>query len=131
MVELNWLGIIVATLIGMFLGAFWYSPVAFGNAWMKCIGQTKETLGKQTGPLVGSIFASLLTAIGVALLFALINVSSVSAAVGIGLILGVLVIFPALLSDNLFCGWGAKLLWIQAGYRVVTVFLMSLAMYLV
>ncbi len=131
MIELNWLGIIVATLIGMFLGAFWYSPVAFGNAWMRCLGKTKETLGKQTGPLVGSIFASLLTAIGVAVLFLLTNVASFSAAAGIGIVLGLLIIFPALLSDNLFCGWGAKLLWIQAGYRVVSVFLMSLAMYLV
>ena len=37
-------------------------------------------------------------------------------------------IFPALLSDNLFCGWGAKLLLIQSGYRVLSVILMSVTM---
>lgn len=131
MFDINLLGVIAATVVGMLLGALWYSPIAFGGAWMKCIGKTPETLGKQTVPLVGSIISSFLTAVGVSLLFSLLTISDISSAVSIGAILGCLVIFPALLSDNLFCGWGNKLLIIQSGYRVVSVFLMSLVMYLV
>jgi hypothetical protein len=131
MLEVNLLGVIAATVVGMLLGALWYSPIAFGGAWMKCIGKTPETLGKQTAPLIGSIISSLLTAVGVSLLFSLLNVSNFATAISIGAILGFLVIFPALLSDNLFCGWGSKLLIIQSGYRVVSVFLMSLVIYLV
>ncbi|WP_028469048.1 DUF1761 domain-containing protein [Neptunomonas japonica] len=131
MLEVNLLGVIAATLVGMLLGALWYSSIAFGGAWMKCVGKTPETLGKQTAPLVGSIISSLLTAVGVSLLFSLLNVSNFVTAISIGAILGFLVIFPALLSDNLFCGWGSKLLIIQSGYRVVSVFLMSLVIYLV
>ena len=52
-------------------------------------------------------------------------------AVGVGLVLGLLIVFPALLSDNLFCRWGTKLLMIQSGYRVMSVVLMSLALYFV
>ena len=125
------MGILVATIIGMILGALWYSPVLFGNAWMKCIGKTPETLGKPTIPMIGSIIASLLTAIGVSLLFSILNVADLSTAISVGLILGLFIIFPALLSDNLFCGWGNKLLMIQSGYRAVSVFLMSLAMFYV
>lgn len=131
MIELNLIGIIAATFVGMLLGALWYSPIAFGGAWMKCIGKTPETLGKQTAPLIGSIISSFLTAIGVSLLFSFLNTADFSTAISIGAILGFLVIFPALLSDNLFCGWGNKLLMIQSGYRVVSVFLMSLVMHLV
>ncbi|SEK31970.1 Protein of unknown function [Colwellia chukchiensis] len=129
--ELNILAIIVATVIGMVLGALWYSPVLFGNAWLTCIGKTPETLGKSTVPMIGSVFASLLSAIGVSLLFSLLNVVDIITAGGIGLILGFLIIFPAFLSDSLFCGWGNKLLLIQSGYRIVSVFLMSLAIYYV
>jgi Protein of unknown function (DUF1761) len=81
--------------------------------------------------MIGSIFASFLSACGVAILFSLAGVASLSVAVGIGLVLGLLIVFPALLSDNLFCRWGAKLLMIQSGYRVVSVVLMSLALYFV
>ena len=40
----NLIGILVATLIGMVLGAIWYSPMLFGKQWMKSIGKTPETL---------------------------------------------------------------------------------------
>lgn len=131
MTELNILGIFAATFIGMALGALWYSPVLFGNAWMKCINKTPENLGKPTIPMLGSIVASILTAVGLSLLFSFINVTGVSMAISIGAILGLLIIFPALLSDNLFCGWGNTLLLIQSGYRITSIMLMSLAMYYV
>ena len=124
-------GILVAALAGMFLGALWYSPLLFGKAWMRAIGKTPETLGLPTGPMIGSMIASVLSAVGVSLIFFLIGVDSLDVALGVGMILGLLIIFPALLSDNLFCGWGSRLLLIQSGYRVLSVVLMSLVMQLV
>lgn len=123
------IALLVATLIGMVLGALWYSPLLFGKQWMQCIGKTPETLGSTTEPMIGSIIASALTALGVALLFNWLGVQSLAQAAGLGLTLGGLIIFPALLSDNLFCGWGNKLLLIQVGYRALSVLLMSIAMF--
>lgn len=131
MIELNIFGILVATIIGMIVGMFWYSPILFGNAWMASIGKTPETLGNSKIPIIGSILASFLTALGVSLLFFLIKVTDLYTAICVGVILAVLIIFPAMLSDSLFCGWGNKLLLIQSGYRATSVFLMSLAMYYV
>jgi len=131
MIELNLLGILVATITGMVLGALWYSPVLFQRQWMAGIGKTPETLGSQTAAMIGSIVASLLSAIGVSLLFTLCGIASLSGAVSLGAILGLFIIFPALLSDNLFCGWGTPLLMIQSGYRVLSVLLMSVAIYYV
>ncbi|PCJ14914.1 MAG: hypothetical protein COB04_14065 [Gammaproteobacteria bacterium] len=128
--ELNLLGVIVATVIGMALGALWYSPLLFGNQWMQSINKTPETLGSPTGPMIGSVIASLLTALGVALLFSFVGVDDLSTGIKIGLILGLFIIFPALLSDNLFCGWGSPLLLIQSGYRALSVLLMSMALVL-
>jgi len=34
----NYLAVLVAGLAAMILGAFWYSPVIFGKAWMKLSG---------------------------------------------------------------------------------------------
>ena len=113
----------------MFLGAIWYSPLLFGDIWMKCIGKSPDTLGNLTGSMIGSIVASLLTAIGIAVLFSLIDIPDLATALLVASVIGLLIIFPALLSDNLFCGWGIKLLCIQAGYRASAVLLMSVAIY--
>ncbi len=127
---LNLIGIVVATIIGMILGALWYSPLLFGKQWMESLGKTPETLGSATGPMIGSIIASLMTAIGISIIysFSLIEVGSLSQGIVFGLTLGVLIIFPAMLSDNLFCGWGNRLLIIQSGYRALSVLLMSIAL---
>lgn len=131
MFEINLIGVLAATIVGMLLGALWYSPVLFGKAWMESIGKTPETLGKPMVPMIGSIVANILTAVGVSLLFSVIDITDLSSAFSVGVILGLLIIFPAMLSDNLFCGWGNRLLLIQSGYRVLSVTLVSVTLYLV
>lgn len=39
---LNWLAIVSATLAFYAIGALWYSPVLFGNIWMKEVNMTKD-----------------------------------------------------------------------------------------
>ena len=127
---MNLVAVIAATFVGMILGALWYSPLLFGNQWMKCLGKTPETLSSATGPMIGSIIASLMTAIGVAFISHYIDVNSLNMALQLGLLLAVFIIFPAFLSDSLFCGWGTKLLLIQSGYRMISVVLMSVVYFL-
>ena len=122
--------ILTATFIGMVLGALWYSPLLFGNQWMAAIGKTPETVGKQTLPIMASIIANLLTALGIAIIFSLAGVEGLMMGLGIGFTLGVLLVFPALLSDNMFCGWGIQLLLIQSGYRLLSILLMSITLVL-
>jgi hypothetical protein len=49
---LNWLAIIVATLVFFGLGAIWYTPAVFGTMWMKETGITKETAQKGNMPKI-------------------------------------------------------------------------------
>lgn len=123
--------IALGTVIGMLLGALWYSPIAFGPAWMESLGKTEDTLGSATLPMLGSVLASFLTAVGVSLLSSQLDITTLHQAAILGATLGFLIIFPALLSDNLFCGWGTKLLLIQSGYRLTAVLLISIAIFLV
>jgi hypothetical protein len=119
-----------ATLAGMVLGALWYSPLLFGHQWMRSLGKTTDTLGSQTRPMIGSVLANFLTALGLFLLFNLMSSVDLTMAITVGAIVGFLIIFPALLSDNLFCRWGTSLLFIQSGYRILTAILMSLFLFL-
>lgn len=63
-VDINYMAVIVSTVIGMVLGALWYSPVLFANAWMKATGRKKEDVSASnaTRGYVIAVIANLLTA---------------------------------------------------------------------
>jgi hypothetical protein len=42
--QFNWWLLLVAGLIPLFVGFIWYNPKVFGNAWMKSIGMTEESM---------------------------------------------------------------------------------------
>jgi len=124
-IEIKLIAVLVATLAGMMLGAFWYSPIAFGKAWMDSIGKTEEDLGSATGPMIGSVVACLVTAMSLAIVISLSGISDALGGAMLGGLIGLGIVFPALLSDSLFCGWGSKLLMIQSGYRVIYAIVMG------
>ncbi len=41
--------IVVATLVAMFVGALWYSPVLFGDVWMREMGIKKKDMENMEG----------------------------------------------------------------------------------
>jgi hypothetical protein len=43
-VHINYLAILVATIIMFGLGALWYSPVMFAKPWLSSLGKTEEQL---------------------------------------------------------------------------------------
>ncbi len=125
MVSLNWIAVAVAAVIGMALGALWYSPVLFGNAWLKALGKTEEELSSPGPAMAGGLFASAASAVTMALLIAAAGVTGYAAGAGFGLLCGLGLVATAFLSDSLFCGWGWPLFLIQAGYRVTYLVLMG------
>ncbi|MDO8495637.1 MAG: DUF1761 domain-containing protein [bacterium] len=49
-ISINYVAVLVAGVINMVIGALWYSPVLFGNKWMKLMGWNKESVaGKKKG----------------------------------------------------------------------------------
>jgi len=45
-VDVNQFAVLVAAIVGMGIGALWYSPLLFGEAWMKLSGKTKADMKK-------------------------------------------------------------------------------------
>jgi hypothetical protein len=64
----NYWAILVAGATYFVLGALWYSPVVFGNAWMKAVGKPKEQLEKGSTALkmIWAFVGSLIAAYGLA-----------------------------------------------------------------
>lgn len=68
MEQVNWLGVLAAAIANFVIGGLWYSPLLFGNAWMRANGFDEAHL-KRGSPAV--IF-------GVAFLFSLIMAANLA-----------------------------------------------------
>lgn len=63
-VDINYLAVLIAALINMFLGMLWYSPYMFGKMWIAALGKSEEELKKSaSGPIyIVSMVAALILA---------------------------------------------------------------------
>ncbi|MFB6340331.1 DUF1761 domain-containing protein [Saccharicrinis sp. FJH62] len=117
--EINWLSVIVSTIIAFAIGAVWYSPLLVGNAWQKEINLSNDDLKNTNMALVfGPAFV--LTFIGAIILELLIGRQSTLAE---GLITGLIVsigfITTALGINYLFARHSLKLFFIDSGYFII------------
>ena len=55
-VEVNLMGVILATVAAMLVGSIWYSKSVFGASWMKMVGIDESKMGKEgLKPMIGML----------------------------------------------------------------------------
>ncbi len=119
--SVNFLSIIVAAVAYMTLGALWYSPMLFGNAWMKGIGKTREQVTAGASPVnyvLGLIF-SFIAAYGIARIMIWTNRGSISDGIVIGLLAGVCFVLATMGVNDAFEKRPCSLTAINVLYHIV------------
>ena len=117
---MNWVAIIVATVVQMALGFLWFSPVLFLKPWM-AMRPDKNPPSGNASPLLYVITAvgALVTALTLDWIISLAHATTIAGGAIIGLYGGLGLVAPAILSDNLFNERPFKLYLIVAGFPVV------------
>jgi len=115
----------------MILGALWYSPLLFGNAWMEASGVTKQDIEKSKKKGMGKLYlvafiATLVTSYVLAFLIKLANVTNVYDGVKIGLLLWLGMAVPIILGSVLWEGKAKGYFFINVFHYLVSVVLMSI-----
>lgn len=129
---LSLLSIPIAAVISMVLGMLWYSPVLFGNQWMKLMGLTKADFEKKssknnmTRTYSVSFVMMLLEAFVVRLFLGYIQVRTFPQALIMAFWIWLGFMVPIVLNTVLYGGKNAKLFWLDAGYQLVVVSVMAL-----
>ena len=133
-IEVNYLAVFLAAVVAMSLGFFWYSEMAFGKAWMKLKGYTKESMKqaqKEMGKLYGLSFVAALVT-GYVLTHVMIladnfyfypslyNGLSTAFWMWLGFVM------PVQLTATIFGEKKWKLFGIDTGYQLVSLLLMGL-----
>jgi hypothetical protein len=114
-----WVPILVATLVAFFLGALWYSPVAFGRVWMRESGLGEEGCsGRPKALILGGTFVLTLISTSV-LSFCLGPQPGTFYGVIAGLVVGLGWVATSIGTSYLFEKKSFKLFAITAGYYVV------------
>lgn len=125
---INYLAVIVATVVAMVLGFLWYGPL-FGKPWMQLMGFTKESIEKAKGKGMGKTYAlMMLGALVMAYVLAHSLVFASTYTETTGAIAGVMVGFwswlgfvaPVMMGAQLWEGKPWKLFAIQGGYYLVS-----------
>ena len=87
--NINWLGVILATIAHGIIGFLWYGPI-FGNAWMKALGKTRGQLMANANLSIGiSSVGALIMAAAFALLLTLAPDRTITTGIIWGAVLGI------------------------------------------
>ena len=122
---INIWAIVVGIIIYIALGMLWYSPVLFGDVWMKMLNFKKEEL--KMSPLhifctfIGAIFGTFF----IAFIFELIADYTFLKGLGLGALLAG-IIFTTSSSQVLYSKKPLKLFFIDAGYHAAGILLISI-----
>ncbi len=124
-------GILLAAVAAMIVGTAWYSSALFGKTWMKAIGTTEKDMSQRMGttmPLL--IIVSLVTAYALSLITAYLQHytggSGFGAAVDTSLLAGIGFGATAVFAHGAFEPRDKKVMYINAGNRIVTLLVMGL-----
>lgn len=118
--SLNWFAIVTATLLYFFLGALWYSPLLFANAWME-LRNIKEEEVDQPNPVIFiyALILQLIAVITLALFMTAVGVATATHGLIIGFGAGAGILFTASGITGIFSDIPLKLHMIDYGYHVI------------
>ncbi|MFM2106455.1 MAG: hypothetical protein RL338_1487 [Chloroflexota bacterium] len=124
--SIEWLGVLVATVVVFVSGLAWFSPRAFFPVWWRAMGKGDETPGSGGGPMALVFGLTLVAIVAQVTAIALVIQAAAGSAgdvdlatgLGIGLVVGIAVA-GASLGHRLFAGHGVRVWAIEVGNDVL------------
>jgi hypothetical protein len=124
-VDINYVAVVVAALVPMFLGALWYSTALFARPWMRAVDRTQQELkGAQLGYVISALGA-LLMSYALARIDRWAEVDDLWNGGLVGLLVWVGFVATVLAVTTYFSGRSLKLWLINAGYQLVALVLVG------
>ena len=116
--SLNPFAVLVAWLINMFVGAYWYSPAGFSNQWTKLTGidimkLPKNEANRALGFVAGS---ALVQAVGLALVVQALGARTIGDGLVTGLVLWAGLTAATTVGTTFYSERGWSFWWLNASY---------------
>ena len=127
LMNLNYVGIFVGSLLAFLLGYLWYSPSLFGTAWMKALDKNlRDFRGKSPAPalIITACYHLVLAALLACFAVLALELKSSSIFVFLCVLLGILSA-SGMLMATLYQQNPIRLWFINAGYEMLCMLLMA------
>lgn len=120
LMNLKWLAIAVAALVSIFLGFIWYTPILFGNLWMKLVNLKQQDIDPK-GAMIGHLISLAGSFLGCVALAVVIRLSGGGFSSGLlcGAGLSFAFIVTTFFSNDRYEKRPYALSLINSGYRLV------------
>ena len=120
-VEMNYLAVLVGAIISVAVGALWFSPVLFGNAWLQLVGKTKEQAEKDFSPMkiVWALIWGFVLSYGLARVIVWTGKNSPVDGLMLGVLACIVFAISTMAVNHSFEGRDMKLTSIYAGHHLV------------
>lgn len=129
LIEVNYAAVLVAAIISMIIGGFWYSPILFGKAWMKLSGISEEQMKEGKKRMGKAYVVTFITLLIMAYVLSHIVYAFGAATISGGLQAGFWVwlgfIATTMLGPVLWMGKPVKLYILDTGHYLVAALLMG------
>src|SRR5437868_2281439 len=128
MPPINWLAVLVATVINFILGGMWYGVL--GKAWLEALGKRKEDLNpKDPVPFITAAVGSFVNAAVLACAMTWIDPSqgwNLGHGIALGAVAALGILGAANVKHYAFSGWPTKLFAIDFGVDLIGFILMGI-----
>lgn len=118
---IHYLAVLVAWLLNLALGAYWYSPIAFGPLWSRLSGVDMMKIApERANKIIGSIaIGSLIQTIVLAVVINSLYVTDIVDALIVGLVLWLGFTAVTTIGNNLYMGKSWKFWCLNAAFFMV------------
>jgi hypothetical protein len=133
--QVPYIAVIISAILGMMIGAFWYSSYGFGKIWLKLMGwgeigeeEWKKKQSEATPAYILSFIGLLIEAYAFSIIIIALQLTSISENLKLALLVWVGFIAFSTITEYAFAQ-KSKILWgINYGYQLVNLLLFAIVM---
>ena len=121
MVSINYWAVIVSTVFSMILGVIWYTPLTFGNVWMKLVGMKAEEIssGAETAGYITAAVSHFIGALALAVFINLLGITGWTSGLLVGVAVSICFISTSRATNYVYERQPFALFLINSGYNVL------------
>jgi len=130
-IDINLISVLIAAIVGMALGALWYSPLMFGNLWIKLSGMNKKDIEKakakgMSKAYLANFIAVIITAYVLSYLISLTQVIAIGEGILLSVMLWIGFVAPVILGSVLWEKKPVGLYILNVTYYLVQLIIMGI-----
>ncbi len=125
----NYIAVVAATVVAMILGYAWYSPMLFGNRWIKLMGFSASDMKKgqkdMGKTMAYGVIVALVTAWVLAQFIGMLGAKTLVDGALVGVLAWIGFVATVMANDVIYGGKNTELYTLNAGYQLVALALMG------